>query len=73
MEKDAVGKEIADSVKAIWDKTEVFATLDIETTKQTYCFLPQPTSLGMNISVENYETELNFIRLNQKELFITIK
>ena len=69
---DMIGAKLADSVKQIWDATQVAATLEIDVEKKEYSFVPQQTPFGMGIAVSSYDTELNFIVINKDTLFVTI-
>ena len=67
-----LGKSLAKSVKQIWDNIETGKSLHITTKKEFYTFEPKPTPFGLILPVENYQTEMNIIVLNNFHAFITI-
>jgi neutral ceramidase len=69
---EKLGKSLAETVQAIWNETETSDTLQIETAKDSYAFVPQATPFGLKLPVEQYETELNLIVLNRKHAFVAI-
>lgn len=69
---EKLGKSLAETVQTIWNETETSDTLQIETAKDAYAFVPQATPFGLKLPVEQYETELNLIVLNRKHAFVTI-
>lgn len=67
-----LGCSLAETVKQIWDKTETKASLDIKTEKKPYSFKPLATPFGLVLPLDQYDTEMNVIVLDQLHAFITI-
>jgi len=67
-----IGKQLATSIKEIWDGTEVDENLDILTDKISYSFQPQTTPFGLCLPFHHYSSEMNILLFNQRHAFITI-
>lgn len=69
---ELLGQALAETVVEIWENTEVEESLDMNIEKMAYSFKPRPTPFGLSLPVEQYETEINALILNQTHAFITI-
>lgn len=67
-----LGKSLAETVHSVWNEIETSDTLQIETAKDAYSFVPQATPFGLKLPVEQYETELNLIVLNRQHAFVAM-
>ena len=63
---------IAEKILQVWQCIKTECGLEIAAFKHTYIFVPQPTSSGYVIPIENYETEINLIVFNKIHAFLTI-
>lgn len=63
---------LATAVKEIWEVTDTSEELSIATRQKAYTFKPQATPFGLVLPVDNYESELNLIVLNDHHAFLTI-
>lgn len=69
---DFLGRSLAETVQDIWNAVEVSDSLDIKTQNEPYTFKPQATPFGLNLPLEQYQTEMNLIVLNDVHAFITV-
>lgn len=67
-----IGTALAESVANTWDNIETKEEIDVATLKHPYTLIPQPSTVGMTIPVEKYETEINMLVLDQKHAFVTV-
>jgi hypothetical protein len=67
-----LGKSLAHTIKKIWDTTNTSHILEINSYKEPYQFIPQPTPQGLKLPIEIYKSEMNILVFNQKHAFITI-
>lgn len=67
-----IGKELAQSVKDIWNQTGTEESVAIQTYQDRYAFVPQATPFGLKLPLDHYDTEINLIVFNGKHGFITI-
>lgn len=69
---DSLGQSLAEAVLKIWNKTETQSSLSVQTQRVPYAFKPQATPFGLAIPIDNYQSELNLIVLNELHAFVTI-
>jgi neutral ceramidase len=69
---ERLGKSLAKTVAEIWDQTEVEDQLEVQTQKESYTFIPQPTPFGLSLPLSSYASEINLVVLNQCHAFITM-
>jgi len=69
---DLLGKSLAETVKTIWDQTEVAESLHIATQKEPYSIKPQATPAGITLPVDAYPSEMNIVVFNHLHAFLTI-
>lgn len=67
-----LGKSLAETIKKIWYATDASDALQINSYKEPYQFIPQPTPQGLKLPIEIYKSEMNILVFNQKHAFITI-
>lgn len=64
----ALGKKVTD----LWDQTETTARCSVDLTEARYSFKLEPTSSGLKIPFEQYDSEFSLLVLNGSEAFVTI-
>lgn len=69
---EQLGRSLAETVEHIWNEIEVKDSLTIKTERESYQFKPQPTPFGLQLPLDQYNTEMNIIVLNQLHAFMTI-
>jgi hypothetical protein len=69
---EAIGRQLAASIREIWDATEVDENLEMITDKISYSFQPQETPFGLLLPLQYYSSEINILIFNQLHAFITI-
>lgn len=69
---ESLGKSLAKTVADIWKTTKTSDALAIDTLKESYNFIPQPTPHGLELPIDSYASELNILVMNHTHAFITI-
>lgn len=69
---ERLGHEMADAVYALWEHISTHDSLEMDSIKKPYCFVPQPTPEGLKLPLEHYMTELNVIVLGRKHALIGV-
>jgi len=69
---EVIGRSLAKTVQEAWNEIEVSDSLDIKTQKASYSFKPQATPFGLQLPLNEYQSEMNVIVLDHLHAFITV-
>lgn len=71
-DREIIGETLAQSIAKTWHSIQVQDDMDIETYKDSYFFVPQPTPFGLKLPMKQYASEVNLIIFDKQHAFVTI-
>lgn len=68
----SLGTDLGRMVVELWRETETSHQCALNVSELRYSFEVKPTSAGLKIPLERYDSELNVVVFNQREAFVTM-